>query len=253
MKKIYFLITVLLFTALSGAVQPKSITFVSQDGLSITADLYLVHEDMSIPFIVLFHQAGWSRGEYQEIAPVLIELGFNCMAVDLRSGNEVNGVKNETAADALKAGKGTSYADALQDIISALQYARKYGNGKIIAWGSSYSAALVLKIAGDYPEMVDAVLAFAPGEYFEKQGKSKTWIQDSAQKITCPVFITSAKDEEPNWISIFNKIGTKEKTSYLPKTDGNHGSRALWKKFSDSEGYWKAVKAFLEPFTVEKK
>ena len=35
------------------------------------ADLYIAH-DASAPFILLFHQAGWSRGEYLEIAPKLI-------------------------------------------------------------------------------------------------------------------------------------------------------------------------------------
>ena len=74
----------------------QTVHFDSADGLKITADLYLSH-DKSKPFVVLCHQASWSRGEYREIAPKLIALGFNCMAIDQRSGNEVNDVKNETA------------------------------------------------------------------------------------------------------------------------------------------------------------
>ena len=60
-----------------------------------------------------------------------------------------------------------------------------------------------------------------------------------------PVFITSAKKEHAQWRGIFAAIGTKTKASYLPKTAGNHGSRALWKKFGDNAGYWTAVEAFL--------
>ena len=61
-----------------------------------------------------------------------------------------------------------------------------------------------------------------------------------------PVFITSAKDEGRAWAPIFAAIASKQKTSYLPKTAGNHGSRALWQRFSDSPGYWKATTAFLQ-------
>ena len=89
----------------------ETITFPSADGLEITADLYLKHPKAS-PMIVAFHQAGWSRGEYLEIAPRLNKAGFNVMAVDARSGGGVNGVKNETAERAKKAGKKTTYTEA---------------------------------------------------------------------------------------------------------------------------------------------
>lgn len=85
---VFFVISSLL----SADQEAKTITFPSKDGLTLTADLYIMH-DKSAPFIVLFHQARWSRGEYEEIAPRLNMMGFNCMAVDLRSGGQVNGVK----------------------------------------------------------------------------------------------------------------------------------------------------------------
>ncbi len=225
---------------------PEKLSFPSEDGLTITADLYSAHP-ATAPMIVLFHQAGWSRGEYLEIAPKLNKMGFNCLAIDQRSGGGVNNVKNETAARAKKAGKPTQYIHALQDMRAALKFAKaKHAKGKLIAWGSSYSAALTLKLAGDHPELVDAALSFAPGEYFKKQGKPGDWIQRSARKIQGPVFITSAKNEAPYWTPIFKVVPSKAKVSYLPKTKGNHGSRALWAKFSDHAGYWDAVRAFLK-------
>lgn len=239
-------LVVLVLCAAAPAAAVQTITFPSADGLVITADLYLQHKAPTTPFIVLFHQAGWSRGEYLEIAPKLGALGFNCMAVDLRSGGAVNGVDNATATIAATAGKGTTYIDALPDMIAALEYARKnHAPGKLIAWGSSYSAALVLKIAGDHPQLVDGVLSFAPGEYFAKLGKSKTWIHESTKKITAPVFITSAKNEAKQWVALFAAVPGRQKVSYVPDTAGNHGSRALWKKFGDSDGYWRAVEGFL--------
>lgn len=225
---------------------PATFTFPSTDGLTITADLFAPHENPATPFIVLFHQAGWSRGEYREILPRLNSLGFNCLAVDQRSGGEVNGLVNETAKRASATGKKTAYLDTLPDLEAALVWARKsHAKGKVIAWGSSYSASLVLWIAGEKPGMIDAVLAFAPGEYFTRDGKPETWIADAAAKINVPVFITSAKKERPSWAPIFAAIPDGKKSSYLPETDGNHGSRALWTQFEDSKGYWEAVTAFL--------
>lgn len=229
-----------------AAEKKETISFSSADGLQITADVYMEHKDQKTPFIVLFHQAHWSRGEYLEIAPRLNRLGFNCMAVDLRSGKGVNGVANETMLRAKANDKGTNYVDALPDIKAALKYTRKhYAQDKIILWGSSYSAALVLKVAGDMPDLANGVLAFAPGEYFKRLGKPADWIENSAKKIQIPAFITSARREKEAWSAIFNAIPAKSKASYLPETKGNHGSRALWKKFDDSEGYWKAVQDFL--------
>ena len=227
----------------------KEISFKSLDGLEVTADLYWKHDEKSKPFIVLCHQAGWSRGEYREIAPMLNELGFNCMAIDQRSGGAVEGVSNQTASRATRAKKSVTFVDAEQDMIAAIKYARgNYANGKLVLWGSSYSSALALRIAGEHADKVDGVLAFAPGEYFARQGKPGNWIENSARKITAPVFVTSAKREHSSWKAIFKSISAADATSFLPETAGNHGSRALWRKFGDSKDYWVAVKGFLVQF-----
>ena len=227
----------------------KQIEFDSSDGLKITADLYMKYDDKNKPFILLCHQAGWSRGEYREIAPKLNEMGFNCMAIDQRSGKGINGVSNETAGRAKAAKKSDTYVDAEPDIIAAAKYAKEnYANGKLILWGSSYSSALVIRISGEHPELADGTLSFAPGEYFGRFGKSGDWISQSAKKIKSPVFITSAKNEYKNWKSIFDAIQADGKVKFLPKTKGNHGSRALWKQFDDSPAYWEATEDFLKTF-----
>ncbi len=251
LKKLLTACVLILATTLSLASDDHSINFKSADNLLITADIYSPHTSNTTPVIVLFHQAGSSRGEYNEIAPQLNKLGFNCIAVDLRSGEYSRGKDNETAIRAGKAGLVTSYADALPDIIAALDYANKqYSDSKIIAWGSSYSAALVLKVAGDFPELLDGVIAFSPGEYFSHLGKSKTWIQDSAQKIKVPAFITSSKAEAGDWMPIYEVINAANRKSFLPETAGKHGSKALWKKYADSQAYWNAVSAFLSNFVI---
>ena len=228
------------------AQEKKQVTFPSNDGLNLTADVYMENEK-SAPLIVLFHQARWSRGEYLEIAPKLNSLGYNCIAVDLRSGGEVNGIANLSVIEAEKAMKQTRYIDAYQDIDAAMKYAKKYfAEGKLIIWGSSYSSALTLRYAGDNPDIIDGVLAFSPGEYFKSQGKSGTYVTEGAALITKPAFITSAKGEKNSWWKIYEAIPGDQKQYFLPESAGNHGSRALWSKFGDSMKYWDAVEEFLE-------
>lgn len=244
-KQIFFLgLCWLLSNSVIASTDTVSIT--SSDGLVMVADTYIVNLEPETPVIVLFHQAGWSRGEYIEIAPKLNELGFNCIAVDQRSGDKVNGVINLTAKAAKKDDLPGLYIDALPDIISALKFTKKqFPTNPIIAWGSSYSSSLVLHVAGKHPELIDGVLSFAPGEYFSKQGKTNTWIKESASSITIPTFITSAKNEKANWSAIFEAIPSENKTAFIPDTKGNHGSRALWEEFSDHAAYWEATTGFL--------
>ena len=235
-----------IINATAGYSQEK-LTFESSDGLSVNADLYQTHPN-SAPMIILFHQAGWSRGEYREIAPKLNQRGFNCIAVDQRSGNQVNDISNETFKNARQAMKPTQYLDALQDMEAAIKLAgEKFAQGKLLIWGSSYSAALVLKLTGDGAD-VDGVLAFSPGEYFKSFGKPSDFISSSAKNINVPVFITSARSEKKSWQSIYEAISFDQKKFFVPETSGNHGSRALWEKSHDHKAYWEEVDKFLSQF-----
>jgi len=239
--------SVVLLLILSCNLSADTIFISSDDEIQITADTYMIDDEGNSPVIVLFHQAGWSRGEYLEIAPTLNQLGFNCVAVDLRSGDTVNDVDNKTTQHAKEKNKPTRYIDSLPDMVSALRYVNMhFPESDIIAWGSSYSASLALHVASTHPELVDGVLSFAPGEYFGKQGKSASWIKQSASNIQVPVFITSAQNEINSWQAIFDAIPGSNKTSFVPNSQGNHGSRALWKQFADSKDYWDAVTQFLK-------
>ena len=120
----------------------ERVTFVSSDSLRITADLYLNHTQD--PFIILFHEAESSRGEYLKIAPKLKNLGYNCLAVDLRSGLKSSYVKNETAARAKEKGYSLKFLDSKKDMLAAIEYAKRYNRKPIILFGSSYSASLSL-------------------------------------------------------------------------------------------------------------
>lgn len=220
----------------------STVTFPTTDNLTVTADLYWTG-DATKPFIILFHQARYSRGEYLEIAPKLNALGYNCLAVDQRSGSAANGITNETAKAAKAAGLSTNYPDAYPDLEAALAYVvATYAPNRLIVWGSSYSSSLVLVLASEHPDEISAVLSFSPGEYFKLDDKK---IADYAKNITQPVFITSAKSEEKDWRPIADQITSAGSVFFVPQASGQHGSSTLNNNVSGHEEYWAAVEQFL--------
>lgn len=220
----------------------ETITFPSTDGIEITADLYNKVET-SDTYIILFHQANFSRGSYRPIAPKLNELGFNCIAIDQRSGFRARGVVNQTNKKAKAQHLNTKYIDAVPDLEATILYVKNELKAKkIILWGSSYSASLVLYMGTKHPKLIDAILSFSPGEYFEIDGNT---IESFVGDIKCPVFISSSKNEHKQWKSIFDKIQS-EKVSFLPKESGFHGSKALWFDKKGNEEYWNAVTEALK-------
>ncbi len=239
------LIATFVLLVLSVSAQDKTVKFKTFDKVIVTADLYAPNPASSA-FIILFHQANYSRGEYLEIAPKLNAMGFNCLAVDLRSGESVNGVENETWKFADSLHMETRYIDAYTDMRAAVSYIRsKYPSAKVFLLGSSYSSSLALKLASDFPKGISGVVAFSPGEYFSKFGWSRTIIEISASRITCPVFITSSVNERESWQKIYDAIPTQTKVSFVPATGGKHGAKTLWAAFPENSQYWKALKAFL--------
>jgi pimeloyl-ACP methyl ester carboxylesterase len=243
--QIFFILISILFLFAKNDVKAEKVYFSSIDGLRITAEYYKIHPD-TVPLIILFHQAGWSRGEYIEIAPRLNQLGFNCLAVDLRSGKTVNNIDNETFLEAKKKMKETNYLAAETDIISAVDYAIDLAGDKIILWGSSYSASLALKTAAQYQENINAVIAFSPGEYFRSFGKPVDYISKSVGYLNVATFIACAARERANCEKIFNSVPSQNKVFFAPENSGNHGSSALWNIHIDSKEYWKAVESFLD-------
>ncbi|MDA3868122.1 MAG: alpha/beta fold hydrolase [Salinivirgaceae bacterium] len=222
----------------------ESIQISGENDISIRGDLYQL-EKTSKPFVLLFHQAGYSRGEYRETAPWLNKMGFSCLAIDQRSGNAVNGVENETYKQAKSMGLDTDYVSALPDLRSAIEYVQnELGQKEIILVGSSYSAALVFILATEYPDKVKGLAAFSPGEYFKYNGKKMT---SYAANVSCPVFITSAAKEKKHWEEIYDALKS-EKNYFLPDSNGFHGSQALWSKNKGYKAYRKVFKEFLDQY-----
>ena len=216
--------------------------FPSTDGLMITANSYEVIP--SDQYILLCHQAGSSRGEYREIAKKFNDLGYNCLAIDLRSGEKMNDMVNETAKRAKDQKMETDYFAAEKDILAGINYIYNKTGKKVILLGSSYSASLALKI-GAQNDKVLAVMAFSPGEYLEGMN-----LHESIKGISIPAFITSSKDEAAEVQKLVSGIGSS-KTVFVPEEKGVHGASVLSDETENSEEYWNAVKEFLNTLRTD--
>jgi|ERR1017187_2512464 dienelactone hydrolase len=235
-----FLLIILSLGLMNKSNAQSKVTFKANDGLTVTADEYMV--EGATRYIVLCHQAAYSRGEYNETAKRLNKLGFNCLAIDQRSGGEINGVKNETAALAESSKKPTTYLDAEKDINAAIEYAFEKSNShNVILLGSSYSASLALKV-GFENDKVSAIIAFSPGEYFDK----KLNVANTVDGLKKPVWVTCTQKESPEVNKIMKSIDSKNKVLYIPTNEGVHGSKALWKSQVGNEEYWIKLIPFLD-------
>jgi alpha-beta hydrolase superfamily lysophospholipase len=227
----------------------EPVTIPAADGVKVFGEFWPV-ADAKAPLILAFHQAGSSHAEYAPLAPRLNAAGFTVLAIDLRSGGSEFGGKNRTVA---ALGRSTSYDAALADLDAALAWGRNKANGApLLVWGSSYSAALVFKLAAQHPADVAGLLAFSPGEYLGKPNAVKA----AARGLNLPVFVTQSSDEDEieQARSILAASPSADKTWFVPARRGVHGSATLRadRNAAGAEENWAAVLAFLAKFKASR-
>jgi len=228
-KVIFFVV----FFSLSSIFAQETVSFKAKDGLVITANLYEM--DSLNPYVLLFHQAGSSKGEFKEIAIKILKLQYNVLAVDLRSGDVINFSPNLTASLADKENFPHSNIDARQDIVAAIDYAfEKSNNQKLVIFGSSYSASLCL-LEGKTNDKVKAVIAFSPGEYFQPQ----IVLQEELIGYKKKIFVACSDSEFKYTKLLLSGVEEKYKTVFAPsENEGRHGAKALWKDCAANKEYW---------------
>lgn len=227
--------------AAQAAASGQPVQLKAADGVVVFGDYYPASKPKAL--VLLFHQAGSNGREYATIAPRLVDAGYSALAIDQRSGGGMFESENATVA---KFGRKAEYLDALPDLEAALAWAHADGRrAPVVAWGSSYSSALVFLLAAKHPGQVAAVMAFSPGEYLG----TPRLVRDAAAKVKVPVYITSAKDAEEiaNAKSILDVVASPNATQFVPAVAGVHGSSTLLsdRNPKGAAENWKAVLAFL--------
>lgn len=225
-----------------GAEAATAVQLRAADGLAITGEMLAAANGHRRGTILLFHMAGSNLGEYAPIAPELARRGFDTLAIDQRSGGSGWGRRNETAA---RAGHDPGYAAALPDLRAALAWARQRdANGRVLVWGSSYSAALVFLLAAEAGGAVNGLLAFSPGEYL-----SGVSVRAAAARVTCPAFVTgdgsSAEDSAAE--ALLAATHGSPRRQFRAEA-GAHGSSTLRtdRNPRGAAAAWAAVNRFLD-------
>jgi pimeloyl-ACP methyl ester carboxylesterase len=225
---------------------PEEVTFVAADGIVVFADRYHppAESDRDGATIILFHQAGGdARGEYASIVPRLLQSGYDVLAVDQRAGGDRFGGVNRTVAEL---DREYGYCEAYPDLEAALAWAVESGpSDRIAVWGSSYSAALVIRLAVDHPESVDAVLAFSPASGDPMEGCQPDGVLGDLGTPTMAL----RPDREMEIESVAAQALELERNGVVVVVSegGVHGSSMLdpERASGDVEPTWQAVLEFL--------
>lgn len=237
---ILFLFVLLLQGNISAQVIRKSqVNFNASDGLLINADLF--QSKKSNPYIILFHQEESCRGEFDSIVSRFIKMNYNCLAVDLRSGDDLGFTKNQTAIRARENGYVFSISAASRDIEAAIEYIHEISTKKIILFGSASSANLAL-ITGKCNDYVNAIVAFSPGEYFAPEYELKSILSNYPK----PIFIACTK-EEYEYISNIEELDFSNTNLFKPSSEeGVRGTMALLSQNRSRDEYWLAMLIFFK-------
>jgi dienelactone hydrolase len=221
--------------------EPVVVSLRAADGVDVSADLYANDAGSRAPLVLLFHQAASNAGEYSDIAPRLVALGWNALAVDSRSGGRMWSRTNRTV---MRLGRSTDFLAAYADLEAAVAWAKERGYAAPLAvWGSSYTSALVFRLAAEHPE-VGAVLSFSPGEYLGPDEPVRGW----AARVKVPVFVTTATGHEVAAAKrILDASPAAVKVQHVPDV-GVHGSSTLREDRNPggTDGNWAAVTGFLK-------
>lgn len=232
----------------------KEITLTTADSVAVHGVVY--EADKAAPTILLFHQGGANvQAEYESIIPKLRAKGYNIIAIDQRLGGQLFGQYNRTVA-AIGftdfSSNGWGYCDAYPDLEASLQYAKAQGfTGPLVAWGSSYSAALVFQLAAKHPGKLAGVLAFSPAS---GAPLADCQCEQYFAELDVPAFIFRP-GSEMEYPSAQEQLAKAKdaglKTHVAPQ--GVHGSSMLVASRTgdeaDSQATWAQVEAFLEEVT----
>ena len=128
----------------------------------------------------------------------------------------------------------------------ALAHAKSMTNGPIFAWGSSYSAALTLKLAGEHGADLAGALSFSPAS---GGGMGACAANNFIKAINIPTLGLRPRSEMSKTGGIPQKaMFEAQGLDYFVSEDGVHGSSMLdpSRAKGDTAPTWMAVWAVLD-------
>jgi len=239
------LVGLMIFTTVWAQDSDRSFEIVTEDGVTVYGELYEPDNVKRPPVIMAFHQGGGdARGEYAPIIPRLLSEGYAVIAIDARRGGDRFEGDNRTLAGVGDA--EYSYCDVLPDLEATLDYTRRQGLGRIIAWGSSYSATLVMHLAAKYPNAIDRIISFSPAAGEPMAGCQP---REAASQLDIPALMIRPEREMElgNVAADMEAFRDMGHQTYVSESI-SHGSSVLVEQRAgmSPEATWTRVLEFLE-------
>jgi pimeloyl-ACP methyl ester carboxylesterase len=222
----------------------EAIELETSDGTPVFGEVHGDPENARA-LLLLFHQGGANaHAEYEHIIPRLLKNGYAAIAVDARAGGAMLGGSNRTMQ---AVGGDPHYCEAYPDLEAVLDHARAIaGELPVISWGSSYSGALVMRLAAERGDELAGVLAFSPAGG-EPMGACPA--DAFADDVTIPTFVLRPSSEaELEHVAEQNRQFGERGFLVHVATPGRHGSSMLnpERVEGDVEPTWEAVLEFLD-------
>ena len=212
----------------------RTVSTQTLDGVTVYGERYYGDLDASAPLILLFHQGGSNgRAEYAPLKDWLNDAGYRAIAWDQRAGGDLYGGANRTA-DGLSVDSDPGYCDAYPDLQAALDFALSHGEAEeVIVWGSSYSAALVFRLAAENVGKVSGVLAFSPASGGPMVScRARQW----ADNVHVPAIVFKPASEMTSESAAEQReILERAGVTFTVVEDGIHGSSLLVDSRTENE------------------
>ncbi len=148
------------------SIVPERVEFETDDNVNIVGDWY-ESEDGNKGTVVLLHMMNRDRSSWAEFAEILVNSGYNALAIDLRGHGDSVVKKGETNKSILDYREFTDeeHQSSIKDVYGALDYLKtkkSIGVDEIYIVGASIGANLALVALKSEPNLKKAVL-LSPG------------------------------------------------------------------------------------------
>ena len=141
-----------------------AVTYQTEDGVRIVAGWFVPPGETKFPVVILLHEQDGSRGQWNELIPILVHEGYAVLAPDLRGFGDSNIIIHDGQEEPYEF---SNPKDAIKDVAAAIQWLKSRNDvdpSRTSVIGARLGADLAYVSTGTFPE-VKAAVAMTPSRH----------------------------------------------------------------------------------------